>query len=35
VSAAARIRARPEGCGKCRGKPGCSPSCWRNGTNPY
>ena len=32
---AARLRARPDGCPKCRGKPGCSPSCWREGTNPY
>ena len=32
---AARLRARPDGCPKCRGKPGCSPSCWRDGTNPY
>ena len=31
----ARLRARPDGCPKCRGKPGCSPSCWATGTNPY
>lgn len=23
-----RVRLWPEGCGKCRKKPGCSPSCW-------
>ncbi len=26
-----RILARPEGCSKCRRKPGCSPSCWKKG----
>lgn len=35
MSAAARLKARPEGCSKCRGKPGCSLSCWLSGTNPY
>ena len=35
MSAAARLKARPEGCSKCRGKPGCTLSCWLNGTNPY
>ena len=31
----ARLRARPDGCSKCRGKPGCTPSCWAMCTNPY
>ena len=28
LTAAQRLKLRPEGCGKCRRKPGCSPSCF-------
>jgi len=35
MTKAARVKARPEGCPKCRGKPGCTPSCWKQGTYPW
>ncbi len=30
-----RVLARPRGCSKCRGKAGCTPSCWRINTTPW
>ena len=32
---ARRLQLRPEGCAKCRGAAGCTPSCFRANTNPY
>ena len=32
---AQRRAARPNGCSKCRGKPGCTKSCWAANTNPW
>jgi hypothetical protein len=29
------LLARPNGCSKCRGKPGCSSSCWNANTTPW
>jgi hypothetical protein len=35
MSAARRLVARPNGCSKCRGKAGCTKSCWTKKTNPW
>ena len=35
LSAAERVVARPHGCSKCRGKAGCTKSCWTKMTNPW
>jgi hypothetical protein len=35
LTAAQRVVARPEGCSKCRGKAGCTKSCWTKATNPW
>jgi hypothetical protein len=35
LTAAQRLVARPDGCSKCRGKAGCTKSCWTKKTNPY
>jgi hypothetical protein len=28
------MKLRPRGCKKCRGRPGCTPSCWKSRTKP-
>jgi hypothetical protein len=35
LTAAQRLAARPDGCSKCRGKAGCTKSCWTKKTNPF